>query len=258
MPIKQGPAHFLRLLGVEANTTSHAEKCLSIFGCVLGMALTCWLSNRVLGGESLAWLLASSGASAALIFAVPHGALSQPWPVVGGHLISALIGISCQQLLDQHELAVIAATGLSVAAMYYLRCLHPPGVATALFAVMGGAEAHQLGYALILNPVLPNALILLFVGIGFNNLFPSRRYPAALAQVSSETSALQQEDVAKALRQLDSFIDISAEDLNQLYRCANDFAQQRRQQSSRILRLPPRAKPQVRSRLAANTRKQAS
>ena len=261
MPNRQGqskgpshvPSHHVhqplaRLLGVEANTTSHAEKWLSIIGSTLGMAFACWLSSQLPGGNSLAWMLASTGASAALIFAIPHGALSQPWPVLGGHVISAFIGVSCQRYLPTHEFAAIAATGLSIAAMYYLRCLHPPGVTTALFAVMGGAEIHQLSYSLLLNPVLLNACTLVLAGLLFNNLFPSRRYPSTLGRSAAAASNLQEEDVAKALRELDSFVDISPEDLSRLYTCANSFAEQRRREwqhrESRILRLRPRMKAQ--------------
>ena len=262
MPSSHVPHSLTRLLGVEANTTSHAEKWLSILGSTVGITFACWLSTQLPGGDSLAWMLASTGASAALIFAIPHGALSQPWPVLGGHLISAFIGVSCQQYLPFHELAVVAATGLSITAMYYLRCLHPPGVATALFAVMGGQDIHQLSYTLLINPVLLNACTLVLAGLLFNNLFPSRRYPATLGHNAATASALQEEDVARALRELDSFVDISPEDLSRLYTCANGFAEQRRRQwqrrESRILRLRLRPRMQAQPRPDSTGHKRAN
>src|SRR5690625_7670775 len=92
-------------------------------------------------------MLASMGATAVLLFAVPHGALSQPWAVVGGHVVSAIVGVTCQLLIPNLFWAAALSGGVAVAAMYYLRCIHPPGGATALAAVIGGPELPALGSA---------------------------------------------------------------------------------------------------------------
>ncbi len=173
------------LLGIERNTTRHGEKWISGIGALLGIlavyGLTRWTfpteAASAVGG---ALMVTSMGASAVLLFAVPQGALSQPWAVVGGHLLSAFIGVSCQKLFPGHAWTAALAVGLAVLGMYYLRCIHPPGGATALAAVIGGPDVHALGYGYLLMPVLINVAAILSMAIAFNALFPWRRYPAHL------------------------------------------------------------------------------
>jgi CBS-domain-containing membrane protein len=124
------------------------------------------------------------GASAVLLFAVPHGALSQPWPVLGGHVISALIGVSCAKFIPLPLLAAAFSVALAIGAMHYLNCIHPPGGATALSAVIGGDAIHQLGFQYVLTPVLLNTIIVLIVAILFNYPFHWRRYPLALRKAA--------------------------------------------------------------------------
>jgi CBS-domain-containing membrane protein len=64
--------------------------------------------------------------------------------------------------------------------MHYLNCLHPPGGATALSAVIGGQAVHQLGYQYLLTPVLLNVVTLLLIAIVFNYPFRWRRYPLSI------------------------------------------------------------------------------
>ena len=94
----------------------------------------------------MVYIVPSMGASAVLLFAVPHSALGQLWNVIGGHLISAGIGVACYQWLPSNGIAAGASVGLAIGAMYYTRCIHPPGGATALAAVIGGPNIHALGY----------------------------------------------------------------------------------------------------------------
>jgi len=129
-------------LGVGLTHVGHGERFIAVAGALLGIALYWGISIQVVGPESATLIVASVGAGAVLLFAVPHGVLSQPWPAIGGHLISAIIGVSCVQWIEIPWLA--AAVGLAVLAMHYARCLHPPGGATALVAVIGGADIHAL------------------------------------------------------------------------------------------------------------------
>ena len=154
------------------------------------------ISQAQLGASASVGLVASMGASAVLLFAVPHGPLSQPWAVLGGHLVSAVVGVACTKVIAQPMLAAPVAVGLAIGTMHYLRCIHPPGGATALSAVVGGETVHQLGFHYVLTPVLLNATIILLVALLFNYPFPWRRYPLALAQrpaaavpASAETDA---------------------------------------------------------------------
>jgi len=164
--------------GVGANSTDHLEKWVSGIGGLTGILGVLLVSEAYLGLSGGAALVASMGASAVLLFAVPHGPLSQPWAVFGGHLVSAAIGIACTRLELDPILTAALAVALAISAMYYLRCIHPPGGATALSAVVGGESVHALGFHYVLTPVLLNVLVILAVAIVFNLAFPWRRYPA--------------------------------------------------------------------------------
>ena len=98
----------------------------------------------------MVYIVTSMGASAVLLFAVPHSSLGQLWNVIGGHLISAAIGVACYQWLPSNGIAAGASVGLAIGAMYYTRCIHPPGGATALVAIIDGQNIHALGYRISL------------------------------------------------------------------------------------------------------------
>ncbi len=110
-------------------------------------------------------VLASTGASAMLIFGIPHSPVSQPWPLVGGHLISALIGITAYYLIPNPVLASSVAIGIAMLAMHYTGSMHPPGGATAVTAVIGGSTVHELGYYFVIVPVFFNSIILLSIAM---------------------------------------------------------------------------------------------
>src|SRR5512134_363067 len=153
------------LLGVERQTISHHEKLISALGGLAGILLVYLASRHYLGDGLGLMVVASMGASAVLLFAVPHGALSQPWPLLAGHVVSAAIGVTCARLLPDPLLAAPLAVGLAIAAMHYLRCVHPPGGATALMAVIGGTAVRDLGYGFILTPVLLNVAAMLAAAV---------------------------------------------------------------------------------------------
>ncbi len=218
------------LLGIEMGPVSHRERLASISGGFTGILLILLVSRQFVSGTDAALIVASMGASAVLLFAVPHGLLSQPWPVFGGHLVSALVGVTCARFVADPLLAAALAVGLAIGAMHYLRCIHPPGGATALTAVVGGAGIHELGYAFIFTPVLINVLVILAVAVAFNYPLVWRRYPAALrtrkpAAVETEPvdeiyPSISHADFVYALSEIDSFIDISEQDLIHIYELA--------------------------------------
>lgn len=236
------------LLGIERSTTGHGEKWVSGMGAALGIlavyAITCWsLGDGRLSPLTGLVMVASMGASAVLLFAVPQGALSQPWAVLGGHLVSAAIGVSCQKLFPGHAWTAALAVGLAVGAMHYLRCIHPPGGATALAAVIGGPDIHALSYGYLLAPVGINMAAILAVAIAFNAFFPWRRYPAHLhrrrqpapaAAPASRQFELTQEDFAAAMEQLNSYVDITTENLTELLELAKQHAERNITHPARI------------------------
>jgi CBS-domain-containing membrane protein len=226
----------LNSLGIDAGTTSHTERIVSALGGFIVILLIFHISRFFLGAGDMLLIVPSMGASAVLLFAVPHGALSQPWNVLGGHVISAAIGVSCALLLPDPYIAASLAVGLAIGAMYYLRCIHPPGGATALTAVIGGEATRALGYQFVLTPVLLNALVMVTAAVLFNYLFKWRRYPAWLAQrdeqpdvatESATVASIRHEDLVVALSEIDSFIDVSENDLLRIYEIATGQAELR-------------------------------
>ncbi|OQW90865.1 MAG: hypothetical protein BWK79_18535 [Beggiatoa sp. IS2] len=213
--------------GIEFNPVNHLEKILSALGGFLGILMVFWVSEFFIDTNHSPLIIASFGASAVLLFAVPHGALSQPWPLLGGHLVSALVGITCFKLIPHTLIASALAVALAIAAMHYLRCIHPPGGATALTAVIGGPSIQSLGYYYLLTPVLLNAVIILLIAIIFNAFFPWRRYPTSLhrketigIKTSPESTPISRNDLEYALKRIDSFIDVTSEDLVNIYELA--------------------------------------
>jgi len=178
-----------RFAGIGANNTGHMEKWVAGAGGLTGILGVMLISQAYLGLSGSAGLVASMGASAVLLFAVPHGPLSQPWAVFGGHLVSATIGVACARLNADPVIASALAVALAISAMYYLRCIHPPGGATALTAVAGGNAVHALGFHYVLTPVLLNVLVILLIALLFNLPFAWRRYPAVWARKQHSPAA---------------------------------------------------------------------
>lgn len=226
-----------RLFPRQANVT-HRERLVSGVGGVLAILLTTLVAQYTIGGVSLPFLLASMGASTVLLLGAPHSPLSQPWAFAGGHLVSALIGVTCAIHVPNIYWAAGLSVGLSISAMYYLRCLHPPGGATALLTVIGDQKIHALGYHFLFMPVLVNVAILLSVALLINKLIPGRRYPAHQSPAGkSETSVsaaatpvklgFNREDLLLALADMDGFIDVSGDDLTRIYALATLHSHQR-------------------------------
>lgn len=215
-----------------AYSVSSREQWISAAGGMAGILAVLAVSHQVLAGHAAYFIVASMGASAVLLFAAPHGALSQPWALIGGHLVSAAVGVSVARLVADPTLAAALAVALAIGFMYGLRCLHPPGGATALFAVLGGDAIHALGYGYLLVPVLLNATTLLIVAVAFNYPFAWRRYPQAWMRESAEAVCavapeqhpekcmIPHSALVYALSQLDTFVDVSEDDLQRIYALA--------------------------------------
>lgn len=150
----------------------------SFLGAFTGIGLIGFFQSHLLTKDENIFLIGSFGASSVLIYGAIQSPLAQPRNLVGGHVISAIIGVSIYKLLpDIIWLTAPLAVALSIVAMQVTKTLHPPGGATALIAVIGSEKIKALGYLFILSPVLTGALMLLAVALVFNNITQNRKYP---------------------------------------------------------------------------------
>lgn len=140
---------------------SNKEVCISVIGAFIATLLASFFSRHLLSIEDLPMILASTGASAILIFGVPQSPVSQPWPVVGGHAISAAVGVCTYLLIPSPVVASSAAVCLAMLLMHFTSSMHPPGGATAVTAVIGGTTVHDLGFYFVIAPVFFNSIILI-------------------------------------------------------------------------------------------------
>lgn len=223
-----------RILGAAAQMLPGAfrvdarEQARAVFGVALGIVLTGMLSRWVGGASGFApWLAAPIGASAMLVFAMPSSPVAQPWPVVGGNTVSALIGVACAVAIDDPLTAASLAVAAAVAAMFLLRCLHPPGSAVALLAVLTHAGG---GFALF--PILLNSCLLVLIAVPYNTL-TGRRYPHVAAPAAAATpelgsgSRFSPADLDAALVHYNQVLDVSRDDLEELLHHAEAAAYRR-------------------------------
>lgn len=204
-----------RWMGIELNPTCPKEKLIAGLGGFIALLLMFLITGPVLHLPHGCALIASTGASEVLLFAVPHGQLSQPWPVIAGHGISALVGVACGKWIGSPALGAACAVGISIVLMHHLKCIHPPGGATALTAVIGGQAIHDMGFQFVLFPVLTNAVLMVAIAVLFNYAFRWRRYPIALAPLRNADlpPRYTHAEIEAAMRELGSFVDIREEDL---------------------------------------------
>lgn len=190
-------------------------------GAALGILTAGIVTVVCLGSTSpaLPWLVAPMGASAVLVFAVPASPLAQPWPVIGGNLLSSAIGLYMGASLGPAPLGAAVAVGTAIAVMSLTRSLHPPGGACALLCALGAAGPEDWGWLFML-PVGANVLALAGVGWIYNNLtghpWPHRlRVPAP--SPDSSAIAYRREDLEAVLADWNEVVDVDIDDLDAIY-----------------------------------------
>jgi CBS-domain-containing membrane protein len=157
---------------------SNSEIMWSWIGAFLGIAAVAWVGHLFFSGTDLSLMIGSFGATAVLAYGAVRSPLAQPRNLMGGHILSAIVGVACWKLFHSYPwLAEAMAVSTAIALMHATRTLHPPGGATALIAVIGSAKIHSLGFWYVLMPATVGPLILLVVALLVNNIPASRRYP---------------------------------------------------------------------------------
>jgi CBS domain-containing membrane protein len=198
------------------------ERTIAALGALLGIGAAAALGQILTGSAAAGLLLAAPvGASAVLVFAVPSSPLAQPWPVIGGNAVSALVGVATAQLLGHGALAAGLAVGAAILAMSALRCLHPPGGGTVLLPVLGGPAVVSQGYGFALLPTL-DATLLVIAGLLFHRL-SGHSYPHRPLAMPA-TPRLLAEDIDAALAEAGESFDVGRADLEALLERAERHA----------------------------------
>lgn len=225
-PTADGPKRRLRFAlfrPILAGATLR-DRVIACIGALLAIGATGFLCRFALGAEaSVPLLVAPMGASAVLLFAVPASPLAQPWPVFGGNAISALVGITVAKFIADPMLGAAAAIALAIAAMSLLRCLHPPGGAVALTAVLGDPAIRAAGYAFALLPVGLNTALMVAAAWMFHR-FSGHSYPHVAQTPVSRPRGILQRDIDEALEEFGEALDIDRNDLAALIRKAEEKA----------------------------------
>lgn len=213
------------------------ERVRSAMGALIGILATGVASHAAVGDStSLPVMIAPMGASAVLLFAAPASPLAQPWSILGGNLVAALVGVTAARFVPDPYIAAALAISVAIALMTALKCLHPPSGAVALTAVLGGPAITHLGYGFVVWPVLANSALLLGSALLFNNL-TGRAYPHPHAQGTSPRpteaprstrDALAASDIDAALENFGQLLDVERGDLEAILRDAQLRAYARR------------------------------
>ncbi len=205
-----------------------ADRFFAGLGAMGGVGLAGFLSEQAAGGtQPSPWLVAPIGASSVLLFAVPSSPLAQPWSIIGGNVVSGLIGLAVGARIGDPLIGCGVAVGLAIMAMALLRCLHPPGGAVALMtALLAHGAATPLSFALA--PVGLNSVFLVALGWVFHR-FSGHSYPhvpPAPAENVHETrdptpilrAGFRAADLDDVLAELHESFDIDRGDLETLLR----------------------------------------
>ncbi|MGY1489174.1 HPP family protein [Methylobacillus pratensis] len=217
--------NWLKGLKPQQSPVNHQEKLRACLGALLGILVSGFVSTWLLGVESLPFLIAPLGASAVLLYAVPASPLAQPWSIMGGNLVSALVGVASLHWIASIPVAAAVAVALAIGLMFALRCLHPPGGAVALTAVLSGPLALEHStYFLLL--VATNSGLLLLVALLYNNA-TKRRYPHQARPEPnlhkthdlspSRRVGFSSADLDAVLKEYNQVLDVARDDLENLF-----------------------------------------
>jgi CBS domain-containing membrane protein len=212
-----------------------AERAIACAGVFAAIALTA-AAGFVFPTHS-PLVVAPIGASAVLVFVVPASPLAQPWPVIGGNVISALVGLAVGWAIPDLTIAAALAVALAIAVMSLTRSLHPPGGAVALTAVLGGPAVMKWGFMFPFVPIGICSLSLVALGVAFHALtrrtYPHRPSPVGhVAPQAAPAAVFSAPDIDEALAQMGESFDIAREDLDRLLQYAEASAMRRQAQNS--------------------------
>ncbi|MGB7651640.1 MAG: HPP family protein [Gallionella sp.] len=218
--------NFLSLFLAHHSNISPAEKLRSALAA--GVAILCLgvlLEHSPLSIYAMqGWI----GATVVLLFALPHSPMAQPWNVIVGQIIAGFIGWLISQLLSDMVIAAALAVGLSIWLMHLVDALHPPAAATALTLVLSSSQFHHLGAGWTVVMLAANVGFILLLALLINNFLPHRRYPAPhppTAPALQTCVVIDAQDIQRAMSEMQTELDVSEDDLLEIYRRAAQHAQ---------------------------------
>jgi CBS domain-containing membrane protein len=228
---------WLSVLLPSAVTASRTEQVRASVGALLGLAITGLICSMI-NPDMASWLVGPIGASSVLLFCLPASPLAQPWAVIGGNTVSAVVGVFVAHQIASPLLAAPIAGGVAIAAMFALRCLHPPGGAVALTAVLAGPAVYQMGYRFALVPVALNCVLMVTAALVYNNLtgrrYPHNQQPGAQNLHATQDAApsarlgFTSADLDAVLARYGQVLDVSRDDLEDIITATESHAYGRR------------------------------
>ncbi|MFP8967959.1 HPP family protein [Pokkaliibacter sp. CJK22405] len=140
-------------------------------GGTAGIVLLAYLGQW----SGLPWLMAPFGATCVLLFAVPGSPLAQPRNVIGGHLLTCVVGLVLLYSFGQAPWVLAVGVGAGIALMQLLHVVHPPAGANPLVVILLGT-AH-IDASFLLTPVLTGSVGLILIAAIVNNIGQQSRWP---------------------------------------------------------------------------------
>ena len=128
----------------------------------------------IAGASNAPLIIPPFGATVVLALGVHESPLAQPRNILGGHMITGIIGLGALMLLGDAWWVMALAVGTGIAAMQLTRTVHPPAGANPILIMLSGAA----DWSFLLLPLLAGASALVVFAVVFNKLVPGRRYPA--------------------------------------------------------------------------------
>ncbi|MFC4098808.1 HPP family protein [Paenibacillus xanthanilyticus] len=122
--------------------------------------------------SAASWIMAPFGASCVLAFGLWDSPLAQPRNIIGGHLLSTLVGLLVYHLIGGGALSLALGVGLAIGLMMVTRTTHPPAGADPIVVILAGS-----GWSFLLTPVLAGSVAIVAAALLLNNVDPNRRYP---------------------------------------------------------------------------------
>jgi CBS domain-containing membrane protein len=217
---------FLRLFIPDTDNLSLKNKLFTVVKCFGVIFVVVFISSNVVSHLTYPILVASMGASVLIMLTAPSSSLAQPWSFIGGQMISGFVGISCLKTIPYIPLSAAVAVAMSALLMLSLRCLHPPGAATALAPVLSGQNPLALNYDFVLAPVGINALVITVMVLVINRWIMGYDYPAmtksqknikpVVSQNPARLIGVSEQDILHSLKEGDTFVPVMTNELSKL------------------------------------------